>query len=65
MEKNVVGGTCGTYGGEERLIQYSVLAENPEGKNHCKDPGEDGRIILRWIFRKWGGVHGHDRSDSG
>jgi hypothetical protein len=18
------------------------------------DPGEDGRIILRWIFRKWG-----------
>ena len=20
-----------------------------------KDPGTDGRIILRWIFRKWDG----------
>jgi len=25
----------------------------PEGKNHLEDPGLDGRIILRWIFRKW------------
>jgi hypothetical protein len=22
---------------------------------HLKDPGVDGRIILRWIFRKWDG----------
>ena len=21
--------------------------------NHLEDPGVDGRIILRWIFRKW------------
>jgi len=20
---------------------------------HMEDPGTDGRIILRWIFRKW------------
>jgi len=20
---------------------------------HLEDPGVDGRIILRWIFRKW------------
>jgi len=22
---------------------------------HFEDPGVDGRIILRWIFRKWEG----------
>jgi len=21
--------------------------------DHLRDPGVDGRIILRWIFRKW------------
>ena len=25
----------------------------PKGKSHLEDPGVDGRIILRWIFRKW------------
>ena len=25
-----------------------------EGKRPLGDPGVDGRIILRWIFRKWG-----------
>jgi hypothetical protein len=24
-----------------------------ERKNHLEDPGIDGKIILRWIFRKW------------
>jgi len=23
------------------------------GKSHLEDPGVDGRIILRYIFRKW------------
>jgi hypothetical protein len=22
-------------------------------RDHCGDPDVDGRIILRWIFRKW------------
>jgi hypothetical protein len=24
----------------------------PEGKNNLEDSGVDGKIILRWIFRK-------------
>ena len=30
----------------------------PEGKNHWGDQDVDGRIVLRWIFRKWEGVVG-------
>ena len=26
---------------------------NLRDRNHLGDPGEDGRIIFRWIFRKW------------
>jgi len=31
------------------IIAYRVLAE---GKRSLEDPGEDRRIILRWIFSK-------------
>jgi hypothetical protein len=39
--------------GEARGV-YRVLVGKPEGKNHWGDPDVDGRIILKWIFRKWG-----------
>jgi hypothetical protein len=26
---------------------------NPREREHWGNPGVDGRIILRWIFRKW------------
>ena len=38
--------------GERRGV-YRVLVGKSEGKNHLEDPGVDGRIILRLIFRKW------------
>jgi len=38
------------YMGKRRGI-YRVLLGNPEGRDHLGDPGIDGRIILRWIFR--------------
>jgi hypothetical protein len=31
---------------------YRVWWENLRERDHCGDPGVDGRIILRWIFRK-------------
>jgi hypothetical protein len=37
--------------GEVRGI-CRVLVGKPEGKDHWGDPGIDGRIILRWIFKK-------------
>jgi hypothetical protein len=37
----------------ERRGEYRVLVEKPEGKRPLGDPGLDGKIILRWIFRKW------------
>jgi hypothetical protein len=41
-------------GGEEKGIMgfwWGYLRE----RAHLEDPGLDGRIILRWIFRKWAG----------
>jgi hypothetical protein len=27
--------------------------ENLRERDHVVDPGVDGKIILKWIFRKW------------
>jgi hypothetical protein len=32
---------------------YRVLSGNLRKRGHLEDLGVDGRIILRWIFRKW------------
>jgi hypothetical protein len=40
--------------GEKRNV-YRVLVEKPEGKRLPVRPEEDGRIILKWILKKWDG----------
>jgi len=37
----------------DRRVVYRMLVGNMEERDHLGDPGVDGRIILRWIFRKW------------
>jgi hypothetical protein len=37
----------------ERGGVYRLLVGNLRETDHLRDPGVDGRIILRWIFRKW------------
>jgi hypothetical protein len=32
---------------------YRVLVEKPEERNHLKNSVVDGRVKLKWIFRKW------------
>ena len=59
IEKNEVGGVCSTYGGRRKVLTgfwWGNLIE----RDRLEDPGVDGRIILKWIFRKWDGGHGLD-----
>jgi hypothetical protein len=42
--------TCGTYGG---MVYAEFWFGNLKESDHLQDPDVDGRIILRWIFRKW------------
>ena len=37
----------------ERRVVYRVLVGKPVERDNLGDPGVDGRIILKCIFRKW------------
>ena len=36
----------------ERRGAYRIFMGRLEGRHHLEDSGIDGRIILKWIFRK-------------
>jgi hypothetical protein len=48
-----MGGACSVYGGGEREKYRGFCWGNPRECDNLGDPGVDGRIIIRWIFRKW------------
>ena len=43
--------------GKDRGV-HRVLVGEPEGRGHWGDQDVDGRIILRWIFRRLEGAVG-------
>jgi hypothetical protein len=54
MEKNEVGGHVARM--EEERVVHRCLWGNLRERDHWGDTDVDGRIILRWIFRKREGV---------
>ena len=50
--------------GEGRGV-HRVLVGKQDGKRPLGDPDVDGRIRLRWIFRKWERLWGLDGVGSG
>jgi hypothetical protein len=37
----------------KRRGAYRILVGKPAERDHLEDSGINGRIILRWIFKKW------------
>jgi hypothetical protein len=34
-------------------VYIGFCGQNLRERDHLEDPGADGRLILRWIFRNW------------
>jgi len=52
IEKKEMGGACSTYGGRGE-VYARLWWGNLRERGHLEDPGADGRIILKRLFRKW------------
>jgi hypothetical protein len=58
IKKNEMGRTCSMYDVE---VHTGFCWGNLRGREHLEDPGEDERIILRWIFGRLNRVGGGGR----
>jgi hypothetical protein len=45
---------CNTHGQIRKA--YSILAGHVKDGGHLEDRGADGKILLKFIFKKWDGV---------
>ena len=51
IKKNEMVGACGTYVGQERCIEG--FGGETLGEETTWTKGIDGRIIIKWISKKW------------
>jgi hypothetical protein len=58
-----MGRACSTWGRGE--LHTGFWWGNLREGDHLEDPDIHRRIILKWIFGKWDGWRGLDRSSSG
>jgi hypothetical protein len=52
-KKNEMGRACGTYGSQEECTGFCW--RDLRERDYLEDLGIDGRIILKWILKKWDG----------
>jgi hypothetical protein len=52
IKKNKMGEACSMYGGRGEAYT-GFWWGNPKERDFSEDLGINGRIILRWIFKKW------------
>jgi hypothetical protein len=48
-----MGGACSTDRKDEKLILF-FFSESLKGRDNLGDLSVQGRILLKWILRKWG-----------